>query len=46
VYLRWFRTTGDPQEAVLESTAAHTAYNAVIFLVALVAIILTAAQVA
>jgi len=46
VYLRCFRTTGDPQEAVLESTAAHTAYNAVIFLVALVAIILTAAQVA
>ena len=43
VYLRWYRLTADQQDAVLESTVAHTAYNAVIFSVALVVIVLSAA---
>jgi hypothetical protein len=37
-YLRGFRATGSPRGAVLESARAHTAYNAVVVVVVLVAI--------
>ena len=42
VYLRTFARTGSQREAVLESTRAHTAYNASI--VALVLVVVIAAQ--
>jgi hypothetical protein len=37
-YLRVFRVTGDEEAAMLESTRAHTAYNATV--IALVAVVL------
>ena len=43
-YLRgWHASGGDPTAAVLESTRAHTAYNAVIVVVVLAAIVAIAA---
>jgi hypothetical protein len=42
VYLRSFRRTGSVQEATLESTTAHTAYNGVIIGVVIIALVLTA----
>ena len=41
-YLREFRRTGDQARAVLESTAAHTTYNAIILGVVLVTVVVTA----
>jgi hypothetical protein len=38
-YLRGFRTTGSRRDALLESARAHTAYNGVVVVVVLVAII-------
>jgi len=42
VYLRRFRTTRTQRDALLDSAAAHTAYNAVIMLVVLAAVVATA----
>jgi hypothetical protein len=44
-YLRWFARTGDRDSAVLESTAAHTCYNAMILAVVAVVVVLGAAGV-
>lgn len=38
VYRRWYRLTHDQRDALLESAAAHTAYNATIVLVVLAAV--------
>ena len=43
VYLRAFRRTGSATAATLESTRAHTAYNAVIIVVVVVAVLVDAA---
>jgi hypothetical protein len=43
VYLRRFAATGSPTDAVYESTAAHTAYNACIIVFVIIALIATAA---
>ena len=40
-YLRSYRTTGSRFEATMESTTAHTAYNAVIIAIVLVAVAVT-----
>jgi hypothetical protein len=42
-YLRRFRQTGAPREALLESTRAHTAYNGLIVILVLVVVLLTLA---
>jgi hypothetical protein len=42
VYLRRFRSTNDRHEATLESTRAHTAYNAVILLLVLILLLVGA----
>jgi hypothetical protein len=42
-YLRTYRTTGSSTDAMLESTAAHTAYNGLIVVVVMVGLILYAA---
>jgi hypothetical protein len=42
VYLRGFRRSAEQSEAVLESTTAHTAYNAFILTTALVLVLLSA----
>jgi hypothetical protein len=44
VYLRAFRACGDRRQATLESTRAHTAYNATILVVVLVVVVWGAAQ--
>lgn len=46
IYLRRFRSTGDPREAVMESTAAHATYNAFILTTGLVLVVLSAFGVA
>ncbi|MFM2071999.1 MAG: hypothetical protein RLZZ623_2262 [Actinomycetota bacterium] len=45
VYLRRYRATSSREEATMESTTAHTAYNGVIIMIVVLAIILTAAGV-
>lgn len=45
VYLRRYRAQHDQREAVLESTTAHTAYNATILLTGLIFIVLDALHV-
>jgi hypothetical protein len=45
-YLRAHRRTGSQAAALLESTRAHTAYNALVLSLVLVAVLLTAAGVA
>jgi cytochrome b561 len=43
VYLHAYALTGSPTEATLESTRAHTAYNALIIVVVVAAVALDAA---
>jgi hypothetical protein len=44
-YLRTYRATGSPNEATLESTAAHTAYNGVLVAVVALGLVLYASGV-
>ena len=45
VYLRRFRSSLSVEDAVMESTAAHTAYNTAILFTGLVFVVLDAAHV-